>query len=100
MKWLTSILESVNINLSKLQEMVEEWGALGGTVHEVAVRNNLATEQSQWRWGPGYFLWVLKSYYVDYCHVYTERFTQVKQFLILFIWSWIFKPPSFAIFTV
>ena len=35
-KWLDSITDSINMNLSKLQEMVEDRGAWQATVHGVA----------------------------------------------------------------
>ena len=36
MRWLDSITNSVHMNLSKLQEIVEDRGAWCATVHEVA----------------------------------------------------------------
>ena len=35
MRWLDSITDSMDTNLSKLQEMVEDRGAWRATVHEV-----------------------------------------------------------------
>ena len=32
MRWLDSITDSVDVNLSKLQEIVEDRGALGATI--------------------------------------------------------------------
>ena len=37
MRWLDSITNSVNINLSKLQESVEDRGASHAAVHEMAM---------------------------------------------------------------
>ena len=37
MRWLDSIADSVDRNLSKLQEIVEDRGAWYATVHEVAM---------------------------------------------------------------
>ena len=36
MKWLGDITDSMDMSLSKLREMVKDWGAYGATVHEVA----------------------------------------------------------------
>ena len=36
MRWLDSIRDSINMNLSKLWEMVEDRGAWHATVHGVA----------------------------------------------------------------
>ena len=35
MRWSDSITDSMDMNLSKLQEMVKDRGAWGATVHEV-----------------------------------------------------------------
>ena len=43
--WLDSITDSMNMNLSKLQEIVENRRAWCATVHEVTVRHDLVTEQ-------------------------------------------------------
>ena len=45
MRWLESITDSMDMNLSKVQETVEDRGAWCAAFHAVAVRNNLATEQ-------------------------------------------------------
>jgi len=45
MRWLESITDSMDTNLSKLQEIVEDRGGWHGAVH--GVRHNLATEQQQ-----------------------------------------------------
>ena len=45
MRWLESITDSMDMNLSKLWETVKDRGAWHATVHEVAVRHDLATEQ-------------------------------------------------------
>ena len=36
MRWLDSIADSMDLNLSKLREMVEDRGAWHATVHEIA----------------------------------------------------------------
>ena len=36
MRWLDSITYSMNMNLSKLWETVEDWRAWGAAVHEIA----------------------------------------------------------------
>ena len=36
MKWLDSITDSINMNLSKLRETVEDRGAWRDAVHEIA----------------------------------------------------------------
>ena len=45
MRWLESLADSKDMNLSKLQEIVEDRGAWRETVHRVAY--DLATEQQQ-----------------------------------------------------
>ena len=46
MRWLESITDSIDMNLSKLQEMVEDRGAWPATVHGVArVGQDSATEK-------------------------------------------------------
>ena len=45
MRWLDSITDSVDMNLSKLREMVKDRGAWYATVH--GVTHCLATEQQQ-----------------------------------------------------
>ena len=48
MKWLDSITESRDMNLSKLWEIVEDRGAWQATVHVLQkVRHDLVTEQQQ-----------------------------------------------------
>ena len=44
MRWLESITDSMDTNLSKLQEIVEDRGGWHGAVH--GVRHNLATTTS------------------------------------------------------
>ena len=46
MRWLNSITKSMDMNLSKLQEIVKDRGALCAVCNRVArVRHNLAAEQ-------------------------------------------------------
>ena len=50
MRWLDSISDSIDMNLSKLQEIVEDWGAWHAAVHGAAQSQtwpNLGTEQQQ-----------------------------------------------------
>ena len=35
MRWLGTMIDSMDINLSKLQEIVEDWGTWHAIVHEV-----------------------------------------------------------------
>ena len=45
MRWLDSITDSMDMNMSKLQETVENRGTWCATVHEVAkMRHGLVTE--------------------------------------------------------
>ena len=45
MRWLDSITNSVDMNLSKLQKIVENRETWSAAVHGVTVRHNLAIEQ-------------------------------------------------------
>ena len=45
MKWLDSITDSMDMSLSKLQEMVKDRGAWHVAVRRVAVGHDLVTEQ-------------------------------------------------------
>ena len=43
MKWLDSITDSMDLNLSKLREIMEDRGAWHATVHEIAkIRTQLS----------------------------------------------------------
>ena len=46
-RWLDIITDSMDLNLSKLQEIVEDRGAWLATVHENAVNHDLVIEQQQ-----------------------------------------------------
>ena len=45
MKWLDTIIDSVDMNLSKLWDIVEDRGAWWGTVHGARVECDLLMEQ-------------------------------------------------------
>ena len=45
MRWLDSITDSVDMSLSKLQEIVKDRGAWRATVHGVTNSHDLVTEQ-------------------------------------------------------
>ena len=47
MRWLDIITDSVDMNLSKLQEIVEDREAWCVTIGSQRVRHDLATEQQQ-----------------------------------------------------
>ena len=45
MRWLDSITDSIDMNLRKLWEIVEDRGAWHAIVHRVTKRQDLATKQ-------------------------------------------------------
>ena len=47
MRWLHSITDSMDMSLSKLQEILKDREAWNTAVHEVTVSHILATEQQQ-----------------------------------------------------
>ena len=47
MRWLDGITDSMEINLSKLQEIVEDRRVWCATVHGIEESNNLAAEQQK-----------------------------------------------------
>ena len=49
MRWLDSITDSVDMNLSKLREIVKDREAWHATVHRIAKRHDLGTEQQPCR---------------------------------------------------
>ena len=50
MKWLDSITNSTDMNLSKLQGLVKDREDRSAAVHGVTNRHDLATEQQSWLW--------------------------------------------------
>jgi len=54
MRWLDGITDSMDMNLSKFQEIVKDRGAWCTAVHGVGKGHNLATEQQQQPWFPVY----------------------------------------------
>ena len=47
-RWFDSISDSMDMNLSKLQKIVEKRGVRGAAVHGIAFRHNWVTEQQKW----------------------------------------------------
>ena len=47
MRWLGSIIDSMDMSFSKLWKITEDREAWFAAIHEVRVRHDLATEQQQ-----------------------------------------------------
>ena len=51
MRWLNSITDSMDVNLSKLREILEDRGAWDATVHEVTEQDTIAVNGNNRREG-------------------------------------------------
>ena len=94
MRWLDSTTDSVDLNLSKLQEMVEDRGAWRAAVHGVAERQ---TRLSDWAATSGRHVVACSNsfFWGFFCSVSFCEYTPIAFSILLMIDIWVVFSPGY-----